>query len=453
MKMDFLFALNEAQSVRKNLKFSKRLDFCLNKTLGALANGSLFDHVNGGFFRYCLDREWSSPHFEKMLSDNALLISTFSRSWRKFQNPRDRKVIKRTLSWIEREMGNPQIGYAGSLSAESDEMEGAHYLWEDEEMENVLGKKEVANLKKHWRPFANANTDFFLPRTIDEKHIPYKKQDSLLQKLHQARQDFDGPQRDEKKSCFQNALVVRAFIDAGIALGERSYIEKSKDLLMWMDSTFLLPNGRVSSLLYPNETRSTFAFLEDYALWAEAMLAFATICEVWELGKSKDWIKKAESLIKLTVAEYKDQKLTGFFTSSEKMEYSAIVRKKSWYDHAVPSGNSSLLRCFSILSVLGTEKERWQREYDESLSAYPKLIKDSPDGIGHALSALSEFAVGIVQIFGPSQFLVKIANELKSINYRPIYLLKGMEVAMFVNNKKAEIPTKDAIKLIQTLNN
>ena len=106
-----------------------------------------------------------------------------------------------------------------------------------------LGKKEVANLKKHWRPFANANTDFFLPRTIDEKHIPYKKQDSLLQKLHQARQDFDGPQRDEKKSCFQNALVVRAFIDAGIALGERSYIEKSKDLLMWMDSTFLLPNG------------------------------------------------------------------------------------------------------------------------------------------------------------------------------------------------------------------
>ena len=137
------------------------------------------------------------------------------------------------------------------------------------------------------------------------------------------------------------------------------------------------------------------------------MLAFATICEVWELGKSKDWIKKAESLIKLTVAEYKDQKLTGFFTSSEKMEYGSIVRKKSWYDHAVPSGNSSLLRCFSILSVLGTEKERWQREYDESLSAYPKLIKDSPDGIGHALSALSEFAVGIVQIFGPIQFIRK----------------------------------------------
>ena len=140
MKMDFLFALNEAQSVRKNLKFSKRLDFCLNKTLGALANGSLFDHVNGGFFRYCLDREWSSPHFEKC-SLTIALISTFSRSWRKFQNPRDRKVIKRTLSWIEREMGNPQIGYAGSLSAESDEMEGAHYLWEDEEMEMYLGKK------------------------------------------------------------------------------------------------------------------------------------------------------------------------------------------------------------------------------------------------------------------------------------------------------------------------
>ena len=68
-----------------------------------MASGGLFDHVNGGFFRYCLDRQWNSPHFEKMLSDNALLVSTYSRSLRNFQNPQDRDVIQKTLAWIERE--------------------------------------------------------------------------------------------------------------------------------------------------------------------------------------------------------------------------------------------------------------------------------------------------------------------------------------------------------------
>ncbi len=453
MKMDFLFALNEAESVRQNLEFSMRLDFCVNKTLEAIANGSLFDHVNGGFFRYCLDRKWSSPHFEKMLSDNALLISTFSRSWRKFHNPRDRKILEKTLSWIEREMGNPSIGYAGSLSAESNEMEGGHYLWEYKEMENVIGEKEAKKAKLSWGPFANANTDFFLPRTSDENEISFEKQEAIFQKLHQARQDCKGPQRDEKRSCFQNALIVRAFIDAGVALGDKSYIEKSKELLMWMESTFTLTEGGISSMLYPDQTRSKFAFLEDYTFWAEAVLSFATISEVWKLGKSKEWINKAESLIKLAMAEFRDHNLAGYFTSSEKVDYGCLVRKKSWYDHAIPSGNSSLLRCFSILSVLGTEKVKWQREYEEALSAYSKIVRESPDGIGHALSSISDYVIGIVQIKGPIQFISEMANELKNVNYRTIYLVEDAEVSVHINNKNADILTKDPLKIIQALNN
>ena len=141
------------------------------------------------------------------------------------------------------------------------------------------------------------------------------------------------------------------------------------------------------------------------------------------------------------MAEFRDHNLAGYFTSSEKVDYGCLVRKKSWYDHAIPSGNSSLLHCFSILSVLGTEKVKWQREYNEALTAYSKIVRESPDGIGHALSSISEYVIGIVQIKGPIQFISEMANELKNVNYRTIYLVEDAEVSVHINNKNAEILT------------
>jgi len=153
------------------------------------------------------------------------------------------------------------------------------------------------------------------------------------------------------------------------------------------------------------------------------------------------------------MAEFRDENLAGYFTTSDKVESACHVRKKSWYDHAIPSGNSSLLRCFSILSVLGTKKVNWQREYDEALCAYSKIVRESPSGIGHALSSISEYLIGIVQIKGPIQFINEIANLLKDISYRTIYLVEDAEVSVHVNNKNAEILTKDPLKIIQILKN
>ncbi len=448
MKMDFLFSLSEAEHVRQNSKFSDRINFCLSKTLRSMADESLFDHVNGGFFRYCLDRNWSSPHFEKILSDNALLVSTYSRSLRKFHNPKDRRVIEKTLNWIEKEMGNPETGFASSLSADSNGMEGAHYLWSHDELSSVLGSTDTEELVHLWGPFAQASTKLYLPRMIESEKTSIEKQQELLEQLRVAKESSEQPQRDEKRSCAQHALLVRALVDAGIALGDHRLFMQAEAILTWMESAFRLPDGSVSSILYPDKTQCPYGFLEDYALWTESVLTFGMISEVCNMGKLDDWINKAETLLKLTLERFKDPSIAGFFISPELIEYPTPIRKKSWYDHAMPSGNSSLLRIFSTLGILGKDTTKWKTEYIEALAAYPKMIHQSPDGIGHALAAQTENAVGIIKIAGSVDLLKSVFEKISRINHRPVYFEVALALSIEINGQKIECEMKDPEKLI-----
>ena len=451
MKIDFLFALGQAQAVRKEKEFSQRLNDCLKKTLKSMASRGLFDHVNGGFFRYCLDREWNSPHFEKMLSDNALLISTFSRSSREYGHPYDRKVLEQTLEWIDAEMGNEKMGYACSLSAEINGVEGGYYLWNQKELSQSLGLADTELATAQWGKFTQGSDPLFLPRNLQSTDVSVQKESEVLSKLRESRKKLKKPFRDEKRSCAQHALLARAWVDAGLALGDQSLIQKAFDLLHWMDDTFRLPDGSVSSMLYPDQTKSEFAFLEDYAFWVEAILSMGSVSEVYHFGKLETWIKRAEELLEQTVTKFKDPALPGFFTCPVEMANPGPTRKKSWYDHAIPSGNSSLIRCFHTLGQLGKESAKWNAEYQESLAGYSKLAKASPDGIGHALCALTEAAVGIIEIQGPKQDLLAIVEEIKNLSYRPVYFREGPNFSIQVNQIEIEMTASSPEKIISQI--
>ena len=452
MKMDFLLSLGEAQSVRKNLGLSKEFDKCLKKTLGAMASGGLFDHVNGGFFRYCLDRKWQSPHFEKMLSDNALLVSTYSRAWRKFQHPRDRKIILKTLEWIEREMGCAEKGFASSLSAETNQMEGAYYLWTQNEISEVLGKQTGKKLEDLWGTFAKSPEPLFLPRLLEDDFFSSERQEEFFRKLRQNREELsDRPQRDEKRSCFQHALLVRAYLDAGVALGDKKWIIKAEKLLLWMEDTFSQPDGSVHAMLYPDDSKSNWAFLEDYSLWAEAALSFAALSEGFGLGCNDVWIEKAEALIRYTVKRFKDPAMAGFYSSSSEMKDGGPISKKPWYDHATPSGNSSLLRCFHLLGLFGKNYNQWNEEYGEALGGYSKLARDSPDGIGHALGAITEATVGVLCLSGPDSLIEEMTTSMSSKVYRPIFLKQSEDAKLLNNNQTIEPGSLTAKGLIEEI--
>jgi uncharacterized protein YyaL (SSP411 family) len=451
MKMDFLFALSESSAARNTEEVSEKLDFCLTKTLNSMASRGLFDHVNGGFFRYCLDREWNSPHFEKMLSDNALLLSTFSRSWRKYQNPQDRKVIEQTLQWIDNEMGTEQEGYACSLSAEINGVEGGYYLWTHKELSETLGPKEADLVISKWNPFTQGSDPLFLPRSFSSEDISVDQEAEILSLLKKSRSQLDKPTKDEKRSCSQHALLAKAWVDTGVALAKESLIHKACNLLKWMDSVFKKPDGSISSIRYPDQSTSSFSFLEDQAFWVEAILAMGAISEIYKLGKLETWLTKAEDLLLQTVEKFKDPTLPGFFSCPDGFEDSGPTRKKSWYDHAMPSGNSSLIRCFHTLGQIGKNQEKWNAEYREALAVYPKLAKASPDGIGHALCCLTEAAVGVITIQGPHLGLREIAYEMRQLSYRPTFFVEQKNYSLQINQKKVQLTEPTAAGIISQI--
>ena len=114
----------------------------------------------------------------------------------------------------------------------------------------------------------------------------------------------------------------------------------------------------------------------------------------------------------------------------------------------MPCGNSSLLRIFSTLGILGKDTTKWETEYNEALAAYPKMIHQSPDGIGHALAAQTEKAVGIVKIAGNIDLLESVFEKTRRVNHRPVYFEVALALSLEINGQKIECETKDPEKLI-----
>ena len=445
MKIDFLLAVSEAQSVRQNSKLAKRIDECICQTLTSLATRGIQDPLGGGFFRYALDAEWNSPHFEKMLSDNALLISTFAKAHRKFKNPLFEKIVRHSLEWIEKALGKKDGGYACSLSAETNGVEGAHYLWSMEELKEVLGNKWGGIYAEKLSPIGASKEDAYLPRSIPfDDHWDEKTDQQTLQLLANRRRQRAAPIADHKCLLTDHALLARALIDAGISFASREWIERAHALLLWMESTYTQEGKSVSSVRFPDGSLGQHGFLEDYAFWAEAQLAFAAISEPFGYEPAEEWIERAEKLANFIGLKFKDERVAGYFATSTEQSSPAPVRKKFWYDNALPSGNSSLLRIFYTLSLIGKNRDHWTQEYAEALGGYVKLAQNTPDGIGHALTAISEAQIGVVTIQGEMPFLQLCTEELAKYPHRPIYFFTADQKKLSVNGQNTETPNNPA---------
>jgi uncharacterized protein YyaL (SSP411 family) len=141
--IDFLLGIRATQTADNNAALATRLDAVITITLGAMARGGLFDQMGGGFHRYCVDRDWTVPHFEKMLYDNAQLIGTYAEAWARYRDPLYHAVIEETIDWLYREMRTPEGLFASSLDADTNHHEGTTYVWKPIEIVEVLGEEAL----------------------------------------------------------------------------------------------------------------------------------------------------------------------------------------------------------------------------------------------------------------------------------------------------------------------
>ena len=435
MKLDFLLSISESQKVRVNPQISRSISKCINKTLSFLSTSAIFDHVGGGFFRYATQKDWSLPHYEKILSENALLIATFSNAYRKYRNKDYSRIILETLSWLNREMGTPQTGYASSLSAESENKEGAYYEWQKSEMIDCLG----ANIGEHYfQSLPDQPNGKKLPQLIKSEKVSKDTQIKFFQTLQIHRNQRTKPFLDQKRLLASNALMIRSYTDAALALGKISFIRDACLLESWIHKEMINEDFSLKSFsLVDYEEMGSKGFLDDYAFYIESILHLASVSELYLEGSSKKFIEKGMAILDVIFSKFKDSEKAGFFFSDLSIAPPPPCRTKIWYDNAIPSGNSSILRIFSMLYHL-THEKKWKEEFDHISRGYSKIAQKLPEAISHALSAFSQSAIGMINLSFKKEMKDELIKEFYKFPIRTFWLKTDSQMASNYKVKNAD---------------
>ena len=229
-------------------------------TLEKMAEGGIYDQIGGGFCRYSVDGEWTIPHFEKMLYDNAQLLALIADAWLVTRKPMFECVAAQTVSWIRREMQSPAGAYYSTLDADSEHEEGKYYVWTPDEVRAVLTAEEYAVVAphygldrpanfegRHWhlrvtRPFVDIAASIGGPFDECERRLA-----SARAKLFQVREQRVRPGRDEKILTSWNGLMIRGMARAARVFGRDDWLESAVAALdflrgqMWSEVACSLP--------------------------------------------------------------------------------------------------------------------------------------------------------------------------------------------------------------------
>jgi hypothetical protein len=328
-------------------------------TLDKMANGGIYDHIGGGFARYSTDEIWKVPHFEKMLYDNGELVSLYSNAYKVTGNDLYKKVVYETLEFIEREMTDESGGFYSSLDADSEGEEGKYYVWTKDEIDRLLRDKSelfcdyfsITSLG-NWE----GNNILFITKKkedlLKKYRIEEKSFDTLISEskkiLFDERNKRVGPGLDDKILTSWNALMLKGYVDAYSAFGEKKFLDATLKNGEFILKKMLSEDGRLNRN-YKNGKSSINAFLDDYSYTIEAFIS------LYEVTFDEKWIFAAKKLADYVIAHFKENKSDFFFYTSD-IDEPLIARKIDFSDNVTPSSNSSLASGLLKLSRLFSEE-------------------------------------------------------------------------------------------------
>jgi uncharacterized protein YyaL (SSP411 family) len=401
-------------------------------TLQRMARGGIYDQLGGGFHRYSTDTFWLVPHFEKMLYDNAQLASVYVQAHQATGNPLYRRVAEETLSYVEREMLDAQGGFFSAQDADSEGEEGKFFVWTKLEVDLALGP-ELAPIARAYYGVTEAGN--FEGRNILWAHRPDDEvaaelglgvdelHDALTEaraRLLDARARRIAPGRDDKVLTSWNALMLRAFAEAGAVFENAHYLQiarRNADFLL--DALF--DQGRLLRTWKDGRAR-LHGYLEDYAYVIEALLA------LYEATFEERWLQEADRLARGMIDLFWDEEQGIFFDTGHDHER-LIVRPRDIFDNATPSGNSSAsFGLFRLAAFTGNTE--LQRYAVTNLRSVRDFLARAPSGFAHWLAALDfylsspkEIAI-IGRLDDPATAeLVRVVHSL----YLPNRILAGAE--------------------------
>ncbi|WP_230399692.1 thioredoxin domain-containing protein [Novisyntrophococcus fermenticellae] len=353
-------------------------------TLRQMYRGGIFDHLGGGFSRYSTDKRWLVPHFEKMLYDNALLVSAYTEAFHITQDPFYAAVAKQTLRYVLRELTDSQGGFYCGQDADSDGIEGKYYLFTRQEIDAVLGKQK-GSLISNWLGVTQQG-NFEGKNILNLLNNPdYEKMpediESLCQKLYDYRLERTRLHKDDKILTSWNSLMIAAMAKAGWMLNEPACLQAAVRAQQFIKNALIGKNGRLM-LRWRQGEAAHDGQLDDYAFYAYALLA------LYRATLQADYLQEAAEIAAQMWDLFWDENSGGFFLYSREGEQ-LISRPKETYDGALPSGNSVAAAVLEELSKL-TGEVKWQDRSYRQICFLTGESRGYPSGHSMGLIAVAK---------------------------------------------------------------
>lgn len=435
--------------INRDNHYLNTIDNVIRTTLSAMAYGGIYDQIGGGFYRYTVDAAWRIPHFEKMLSDNALLIEIYARAWALYRDPLYRAIVEETVSWVIRDLSSENPGFATSYDADSEGREGHYYLWSKKEICSILGQEQGLEFCD---AYGIACEDDFRVSTccVEERSCcedkPCCEERSCCEALEGVPKDKErcveqGCNGDDRGSPGRDCCGVQDYGNQNIIgsnpvllskdFKQRAAFKEMREKLLGERNKRVRPNVDDKRILSWNSLIAKSLIVAGDAIgkreWIEQgkrildwigesmnrsqgelhaivygedgfgtaylndYAFYAEAClSLYRLGSSKPsehWVDYRDR------AEKVIQKVMRDFRDEQAMGYfftkqssSKGFRKKEWFDQAIPSGNSSLIHSFVELYDL-TQRDSYAQEYVSMKRAYHGLVQRAGNSVSYALSA------------------------------------------------------------------
>ncbi len=368
-------------------------------TLTKMAQGGMYDQLGGGFHRYSTDGEWLTPHFEKMLYDNAQLARTYLHAWQVTGDPLFRRIVEETLDYVLREMTSPEGGFYSAQDADSEGKEGKFFVWTPAEINDLLGPEDGrlfcgyfgVTVRGNFHEAGGAASILHVRRELDIVAADLGVEPARLQEavdrgrkiLFEARERRVHPGRDDKVLAEWNGLMLHAFSEAGAVLGREDYVSAAQ-----RNADFLLSAMRAEGdgdhlrlyRTWKDGRGHLNAYLEDYAAVALGMLA------LYEVTFELRWLHASLDLAQTILDRFHDGAGGGFFQTAADHE-KLVARRKDFVDSAIPAGNSLAADLLQRLARLLDRPELAQHAAGV-LALMAEAVGEQPLAFGRLLAAL-----------------------------------------------------------------
>ena len=329
-------------------------------SLDKMAMGGIYDQIGGGFARYSTDKLWKVPHFEKMLYDNAQLVSIYSKAYQAYKDPMYIRVIEETLEWVKREMTGEDGEFYSALDADSEGEEGKYYIWSKEELENLLGDdyqwyKELYNVNSkgawegHYILLTEESIENYAKRVGLNVNGFAAKVKKTNAKLFTEREKRERPGLDDKTLTSWNALMISGYCDAYRVTGEKEYLKSAISNANFILNKQLKADGSLYHS-YKKGKSTINAYLEDYSSVIRAFI------DLYQASFDEKWIAEADKFGQYCIKHFYDEESGMFFFTSDE-DPDLIARKTEIYDNVIPSSNSIIANGLYDLGLMLDKQE------------------------------------------------------------------------------------------------